>query len=51
MKSGTGEGGNEIWVGGWHRFFFNSGEGSFYTREKMKFSEITRLGVTRVFKF
>ena len=32
-------------------FFFYSGEGSIYTREKVRFSEITRLGVTRVFKF
>ena len=32
-------------------FFFYSGEGCFYTREKIKFSEITRLGVTRVINF
>ena len=32
-------------------FFFYSVEGCFYTREKIEFSEITRLGVTRVINF
>ena len=35
----------------YRRFFFYSGEGCFYTREKIEFSEITRLGVTRVINF